>query len=116
MSLLFQRSLFVCDANKLRSPTAERLYSDIPGLEVRSAGLGSEASVPVTSELVEWADIVFVMESRQRNKLHKLIGDLFDRKKVVCLHIPDDYDFMDPLLVRILQDKLNPYFTPQEGS
>lgn len=101
--------LFVCDANKLRSPTAEKLYSEVPGLVVKSAGLNSDASVPVTDELVAWADIVFVMERRQRNKLHKVIGELYETKEVICLYIPDDYEFMDPVLVHLLKEKLAPY-------
>jgi predicted protein tyrosine phosphatase len=104
--------LFVCDANMLRSPTAEKLYSGVPGLLVKSAGLNSDVVVPVTLELVAWADIVFVMERRQRNKLHKLIGDLYDSREVVCLYIPDEYALMDPVLVHLLKEKLSPYLGP----
>jgi predicted protein tyrosine phosphatase len=30
-------------------------------------------------------------------------------KRVICLHIPDEYDFMQPELVDELQAKLAPY-------
>ena len=97
--------LFVCDANQLRSPTAEKLFAGSAGFEVRSAGLNSDASVPVTKELVTWADKVFVMEQRQRNKLRKL-----GASKITCLDIPDDYEFMDAFLVHQLHEKLDRYF------
>jgi predicted protein tyrosine phosphatase len=37
--------LFLCSQNRLRSPTAEQLFADWPGIETASAGLnlGAEA-------------------------------------------------------------------------
>lgn len=111
-----KRVLFVCDENRYRSPTAEKLYRDTPGLEVRSAGLSPSAKVRFTGELLEWAHLTFVMERRQRNKIHKLHPDLYRRKKIICLYIADDYEFMDPLLVSLLKSKLSPYLgRPEEG-
>ncbi len=60
-----KRVLFLCSQNKLRSPTAEQVFSGRPDLEVASAGLNADADVPCTAELVEWADIIFVMEKAQ---------------------------------------------------
>ncbi|HSB12298.1 MAG TPA: hypothetical protein VLM38_22615, partial [Blastocatellia bacterium] len=54
--------LFICNANRLRSPTAEAIFSGYTGVETRSAGVGREATVPVNIELLEWADLIFVME------------------------------------------------------
>jgi predicted protein tyrosine phosphatase len=50
------RVLFVCNQNRLRSPTAERVFGSDPGLEVRSAGVDRDASTPLTRDLLEWAD------------------------------------------------------------
>lgn len=50
------RVLFVCDKNRLRSPTAERVFGDHPQLEVKSAGVDKDATVVVSRELLEWAD------------------------------------------------------------
>src|SRR3954451_23239048 len=61
--------LFVCSANRLRSPTAEQVFSTWPGIETDSAGISSGASVLLSSEQVDWADIIFVMEKTHRNKL-----------------------------------------------
>ncbi|MFN8910720.1 MAG: protein tyrosine phosphatase, partial [Betaproteobacteria bacterium] len=38
-----RRVLFICSQNRLRSPTAERVFSKRAGFEVASAGLNPEA-------------------------------------------------------------------------
>jgi predicted protein tyrosine phosphatase len=101
--------LFVCNQNRLRSPTAERLYSQACHLEVRSAGVDRDATVPITADLLEWADVVFVMEKRQRNLIHKRFRELYGTKRIVCLYIPDHYDFMEPRLVELLAARLAPH-------
>lgn len=63
--------LFVCTANKLRSPTAQAVFAEHPGLEARSAGLDAAAVQPLTEELVSWADRLFVMETRQRDIIRR---------------------------------------------
>lgn len=100
--------LFVCSQNKLRSPTAEQVFSRWPGIEVDSAGLNNDAENPVTPENVAWADVIFVMEKMHRNKLSKRYRQYL-RAKVVCLGIPDDYDFMDEALVALLQARVPPF-------
>ena len=98
--------LFVCSQNRLRSPTAEQVFAARDDIEVASAGLNHDAEVPLTRELVAWADLVFVMEKAHRTKLgQKVRTDLRDTR-VVCLDIPDNYDYMDPELVRLLQAKV----------
>lgn len=59
--------LFVCSQNRLRSPTAEQVFASFDGIETESAGLNNEAEVPVSPELLHWADIIFVMEKAHRN-------------------------------------------------
>ena len=86
-----QKILFVCTQNRLRSPTAEAVFRENPTLEVKSAGVDNDASVPVNLELLEWADIIFVVEKRQRNIIHKKFKDIYRNKRIVCLYIPDDY-------------------------
>ena len=101
-----RRVLFVCSQNRLRSPTAARLCGRRSDLEVRSAGTDRDANVRVTAELLEWADVVFVMERRHRNVIHKRFRSLYERKRIVCLYIPDQFDFMDPALVELLRARL----------
>ena len=101
--------LFVCDGNRLRSPTAERVFFQDPDLDVRSAGVFKDATVNVDLELLEWADIIFVMEKRQRNIIHKKFKDIYKRKRIICLYIPDEYKFMDPVLIELLKNRVSPH-------
>ena len=97
-----QRVLFVCSQNRLRSPTAEQVFATHPELECTSAGTNHAAENPLSAELVEWADVIFVMERAHRNKLTAKFKRHLVNKRVVCLDIPDDYEFMDPESVRLL--------------
>jgi predicted protein tyrosine phosphatase len=56
------RVLFVCSQNRLRSPTAEQVFSKWPGIECASAGVQSSADVPLDIELIAWANIIFVVQ------------------------------------------------------
>jgi predicted protein tyrosine phosphatase len=95
--------LFICSQNRLRSPTAERVFSSWPGIEVASAGLNHDAENPLTAEIVLWAELIFVMERSQRNKLSKKYRQELKGKRIVCLDIPDKYEYMDPALIRLLK-------------
>ena len=103
-----KRVLFVCSQNKLRSPTAEQVFSTWPGVEVESAGTNHDAENPLTGELVEWADVIFVMENAHREKLSRRFKRQL-KARVICLNIPDDYAFMDPALVALLNAKVAPH-------
>ena len=103
--------LFICTQNRLRSPTAEQMFSDWPGIETQSAGLGNDANNPVSPELLAWSHLIFVMEKAHRNKLTKKFRAHLGGKRIICLDIPDDFDYMDPLLVQLLRAKV-PRFLP----
>jgi len=110
-----KKLLFVCSQNRLRSPTAEQVFSSWPAIEVASAGTNHDAETPLTAELVEWADIIFVMEKTHRHKLAATFKRHLNRQRIVCLDIPDNYEYMDPELVRILQARV-PRFIGRQGS
>jgi predicted protein tyrosine phosphatase len=101
--------LFVCSRNRLRSPTAEQIFSHRTDLEVASAGTASDADTPLSSDLVAWADIIFVMEKVHRTRLQRSFRTSLRSKRIVCLDIPDRYAFMDPALVRLLAAKVAPH-------
>jgi predicted protein tyrosine phosphatase len=103
------RLLFVCSRNRLRSPTAEAIFAAVPGIEAASAGLNHDAETPLTADLVAWADIVFVMERSHRRRLATRFQRLLGDRRVVCLDIPDRYDFMDPVLVRLIEARVRPH-------
>ena len=98
--------LFVCGKNRLRSPTAEQVFANWPGIVTASAGLSHDADVPVTAELLNWADIVFVMERAHRTRLSAKFKPHLHGKRVVCLEIPDEYAFMAPALVQLLNTRV----------
>lgn len=102
-------ALFVCSANKLRSPTAEQIFAGWPGIETDSAGLLETADLVLSPEQIEWADIIFVMEKRHRAKLSKKFRRHLGGKRVICLDIPDDFGFMDPTLIALLERKAGPF-------
>lgn len=103
------RVLFVCSQNRLRSPTAEQVFADHAGIETASAGTNRGADNPLTAELVEWADVIFVMEKQHQRKLSADFRAYLRGKRVVCLGIPDDYAFMQPELVDLLDAKVGKY-------
>jgi predicted protein tyrosine phosphatase len=101
--------LFICSQNKLRSPTAEQIFADWPGIETLSAGLKPEADNPVTPEALEWADIIFVMERAHRTKLSTKFKKHLNGKRIICLDIPDEFDYMNPELIRLLKVKVTQF-------
>ena len=105
--------LFVCARNQLRSPTAEVIFAAHEGLEVDSAGLNPDAEVPLSAEAVLWADVIFVMERRHRAKLQQRFRQWLNGKRLICLEIPDRYDFMDPELVELLTQRAAPHLPPR---
>ena len=101
--------LFICSRNRLRSPTAEQVFADWPNIEVASAGLASDAEELLTGEMVEDADLIFVMEKQHRAKLTRRFKPQLRQARVVCLDIPDDHAFMQPELVALLKTKVTPF-------
>lgn len=103
------RALFICSRNRLRSPTAEQLFAGWPGVESDSAGLAPDAEVPLSAEQVEWAELIFVMERAHQKRLQQRFGSLLRGRQVICLGIPDDYNYMQPELVELLEARVGSY-------
>ncbi|MBT1064403.1 phosphotyrosine protein phosphatase [Bowmanella sp. Y26] len=101
-----KKILFLCSRNRLRSPTAEAIFKGVEGWEVSSAGINNDAEVMVSTEDLEWADYIFVMEKMHKKKLSSKFGQVIKNKKIVSLDIPDNYEYMDDRLVAILQAKI----------
>lgn len=102
-------ALFVCSQNRLRSPTAEEIFSSLPGIECESAGTDHSANVPLDPELIEWAEIIFVMERTHRNRITKKFKTFLNGKRIIVLNIPDEYEFMEPALIDQLNKKVMPF-------
>ena len=101
--------LFICSRNQWRSPTAELLFKNHPVHQARSAGTSEKARIRVTRKLIDWADVIFVMESRHRDLLRQKFLSGIQSKELVVLHIEDKYQFGDVELVEILKDALKEY-------
>jgi predicted protein tyrosine phosphatase len=104
-----RKLLFLCSQNKLRSPTAEAIFANHPGIEVDSAGLNNDAVVPLSDEQVRWADTIIVMESAHRNRLNRKFRKSLSGKRIAVLGIPDNYEYMDEELIRLLRLRCAPY-------
>ncbi|MCL2926217.1 MAG: low molecular weight protein tyrosine phosphatase family protein, partial [Trichodesmium sp. MAG_R04] len=107
-NLLSGYKLYICSQNRLRSPAAETIFSEYPDLEVDSAGLSRGAEIPLCSEVVQWADIIFVMEKSHQRKLSNKFQPWLKNKRVICLDIRDEYEYMQPELVELLKKKVLP--------
>ncbi len=103
-----KKVVFVCSRNRLRGPTAEAVFSGRADLEVASAGTNEDADTPVSADLVAWADVIFVMERAHRAKLRRRFRAVL-KARMVCLDIPDDFVFMDPGLVALLEARVGRY-------
>ncbi len=101
--------LFICSKNRLRSPTAEQVFADWPGVNTASAGINHDADNPVSPELLEWAELILVMEPMHRRKLADKFKRHLHNTRVISLGIPDDYQFMQPELVALLKRKVAAY-------
>ena len=110
------RVLFVCSQNKLRSPTAEQVFADYPGVECTSAGTNHDAESPLTAELVEWAEVVVVMERLHRTKVSKRFRKELAGKPGVCLDIPDNYEFMQRELIELLKTRAGRFLPATRAS
>lgn len=102
--------LFVCSRNRRRSLTAEKVFAGTPGWDVRSAGTEDSARIKVTPGMLGWADVVVVMEKRHKQRLSQKYPDAMAGKSCHCLFIPDEYEFMEEVLVRELKTRLWEYF------
>ena len=81
-------------------------------LALRSAGTERDADNPVSRDDVSWADTVFVMESRHRKRLQNMFGSALAQKRIVVLGIPDDYEFMQPELIELLEERMRVHLEP----
>lgn len=103
------RALFICSRNRLRSPTAEAVFAQWPNVETDSAGLAPDADVQLDADQLDWGEVIFVMERSHRRHLSQRFGARLRGKRVVCLDIPDNYVFMQPELVALLEKRVGPH-------
>lgn len=103
----YQNLLFIC------SPTAETMWRKHAFFHVRSAGTSPNARKTVSVADIRWADVIFVMENKHKNRLLAKFTRLLKHKPVHVLDIPDDYQYMDEDLIEELDNKVNALLNPE---
>ena len=109
------RLLFVCTAGLLRSPTCAIIGAQL-GFNTRSAGSEDQyALIPVTWNLIQWANfIIFVEQKNYDEVLEKFseneiaIGTIKEKARV--WDIPDNYEYMEKMLVFKIKEKFQEHF------
>ena len=101
--------LFICSKNQWRSPTGEKIFKNHAELNVRSAGTSASARKTVNAKDILWADIIFVMEEKHKNRLKAEFTKLVKYKDIQVLDIPDEYQYMDEELIDNMEQFVSAY-------
>lgn len=102
--------LFVCSRNQWRSATAETIFKNRSDLNVKSAGTEPSARIKLSAKNIVWADLIFVMEKKHKQRILENFAMEAGGKQIIILDIPDEYDYMDKELMEELQAKVSDYF------
>ncbi|WP_343522510.1 protein tyrosine phosphatase [Pedobacter sp.] len=101
--------LFICSRNKWRSATAETMYKNHAEHQVRSAGTEPSARIKISAKLITWADLIFVMEKKHKQRIMERFPEECNGKDMIILDIPDDYQYMDEELIEEINAKTGEY-------
>lgn len=106
----FLKVLTVCSGGVLRSPTAATLLTQLYNYNCRSCGTQDYALIPLSKELVYWAEEIVVAEYYHQGEVEDVINNCYldePRPLIRVLEIPDEFDYMDPELVRLMKLKFD---------
>jgi protein-tyrosine phosphatase len=101
--------LFVCSRNNWRSPTAEAIYKGRQDLQVRSAGTEPSAKIKVSIKDILWADVIFAMEKKHKQRLLEKFPNETQYKKIIILDIEDEYTYMNNELIEMIKLSVDAY-------
>jgi len=85
------------------------VFKGHPSFNVQSAGTEASARVRVSAKLIEWADLIFAMEKKHKQRLREKFPELLAEKQIVVLDIPDVYQYMDEELIEMLKTSVASY-------
>jgi predicted protein tyrosine phosphatase len=106
------RWLFVCSAGMLRSPTGAKVAANM-GKNTRSCGTSTYALIPLSANLIMWADKIFFVNKENLYEARFVYKDTeylnAINEKAVALDIPDIYEAYSPKLVEIFETVLQEY-------
>jgi len=101
--------LFVCSRNKWRSRTAETIFKNHGQHQFRSAGTENSARIRICEKDLLWADLIFVMEQKHKERIAQKFNLDLSTLDIVVLEIEDIYQYMNEDLIEILNDSVSPY-------
>ena len=100
----YKRVLTVCSANMLRSPTMAHVLSAEPyNYNTRSAGTSDFALIPVTNDLLMWADEIVCADSEHTTVINRMLQKLDIDKPLINLRIPDVYEYRNEGLIDLIK-------------
>ena len=113
----YKRVLTVCSANMLRSPTIAHVLSAEPyNFNTRSAGTAAFALIPVTEDLLVWADEVVCADTEHALYIRdKMIQYALD-KPIVNLNLPDIYEYRNSKLIELIKERYEQRTAGQSGT
>lgn len=100
--------LFVCNCNLNRSPTFEHWFKQNTKHDVRSCGAHYGYPYTLNEEVLEWADVVYLMTIEQYRVIVNKWPEYLHKTKIIG--ISDQYDTDDPNLIDIIE-----WWAPREG-
>jgi predicted protein tyrosine phosphatase len=102
----YKRVLTVCSANMLRSPTIAHILSADPyNFNTRSAGTEPYALIPVTEDLLLWADEIVCADTEHAMYIRQRMIELNLDTPIVDLQIPDNYEYRNPELIEMIKER-----------
>ena len=112
----YKRVLTVCSANMLRSPTMAHVLSAEPyNFNTRSAGTSDFALIPVTDDLLMWADEIVCADSEHTSIVNKMLQKLDVDKPLLNLHIPDNYEYRNEGLIDLIKLRYDDILMARKG-
>ncbi len=101
--------LFICSFNSIRSRTAEVIYENYGPHIAKSAGIMTNARIRINAGLIDWADIIFTMDSEQEAYIRTLFPATSSHRGIINLNISGEYYFNQPELINEIREKVDPY-------
>lgn len=105
-----KKLLFVCSAGLLRSATGANLFAK-KGYNTRNCGTHSYALIPLSTNLILWADQIFFVNKENYNEACRTFEEYENtlanmKAKSQVLNIPDNYEYNNPELIKYLEEQV----------
>jgi predicted protein tyrosine phosphatase len=77
--------------------------------QFKSAGTEPSAVIKVSAKHIIWADLIFTMEKRHKQRLIERFPVETRSTNIIILDIADEYQYMDEELVGMIRTSVDPY-------